>query len=140
MATYGWITDANADIYFSTRLDASTYWASGTDKVGALTTAYNRLNRSKKFNLTGATQALLEEAQCEQALFMLQQGIGLDQRMGVQAQNVLEAGVVKEKYRNDSVGIVIAPIVMEILEAYVTNTLDNAFATDLKRDDSEDVL
>jgi len=98
VGTNSWITEVDADTYFGTRFASSDYWYSGVDKEGALITAYNWLNNNPNFTFpTTPTQVMLD-AQCEMALFLVQHQPDIDLRMGLQAQGVIEAGIVKEKY------------------------------------------
>jgi len=126
--TYGFVTLSEAATYFDTRLGASTYWASGVDKEGALQLAYNDLIDCGLFDFTLASgedypQVWLE-AQCEQALFLLIQGVGLDLRTGLQAQGVTSANVVGETYRVPrGGGIPIAPRARQALtNEYIDET------------------
>ena len=72
MATYGWVTEAEADTYFATRLGASTYWASGAEKAAALTTAYNNLVDCGKFSFPSTATDKMKRGQYEQALFLFE--------------------------------------------------------------------
>jgi hypothetical protein len=109
-----WVSEADADTYFSTRLGASTYWASGTEKEAALTTAQWQIENSDLFtgypdlSVTGETAVqAMADAVCEQALFLLQD-TDVDSRMALQAQNVQQAGIVQETYKLGNGGIAIS--------------------------------
>jgi hypothetical protein len=115
-----WATTDDADEYFSTRLNASTYWASGVEKLAALTTAQNQIEADSRFRVGNTTitydeygnpcetfaefasgdtiPILVIKAVCEQALFLLMHGRDMDRRLGLQAQGVMSAGVVNESY------------------------------------------
>ena len=95
------VSEGEADLYFATRLGASLYWASGTEKEAALETAETQL--ATRYALDSTVQAH-KNAVCEQALFLLQQGQGADKRAGLQAMGVASAGMIQETYR-DEVGI-----------------------------------
>jgi hypothetical protein len=99
----GFLTEEQADEYFATRIGGALAWSSGVDKVGALTTAYNDLLQCNKYVfleiVSGEVADELIFAQCEQAFFLLLQGIGLDRRKGLQDQGVVDAGIVKESYK-----------------------------------------
>lgn len=104
--TYGWATLDEAEAYFALRLGASDHWNSNTNKPAALTTAYNMLRDSGNFSFPAseeATEAQLEtmkRMQFEQALFIASDIDGIMSRMNLQAQGVIEAGIVSEKYNS----------------------------------------
>lgn len=100
-----WVTVEEADAFFSTRLGASEYWASGVEKSAALKTAQWQIENSDEFDYFPDLSASGEEptremqdAVCEQALFLLQQGNAIDLRMAVIEQGVRTSGVVNENY------------------------------------------
>lgn len=133
--TYGWVTLAEANTFFSTRFGADDYWISGADKDGALTTAYNWLVGCGKFGFpTTATQAM-KDAQCEMALFLIQHQPDIDLRMGLQAQGVIQAGIVKETYSGKA-KMPIPPLVCDLL----TNYSDSGpiHYADIERDEEYD--
>jgi hypothetical protein len=111
MSIIGWVTIAEADAYFATRLNAAEVWASGTDKAAALTTAYNDLVACGEFDFSNVASGddanPLKMAQCEQALFLLQDP-SMEKRLALQAQGVTSAGIVSESYRGAD-SIVISP-------------------------------
>ena len=121
--TNSWVTEAEADIYFATRFGASDYWVSGTDKDGAIITAYSWLMGNPRFGLAASANAaqVLKDAQCEMALFLVQHQPDIDLRMGLQAQGVREAGIVKEKYDGKN-RMPVPPLVAALLEAYRNDT------------------
>jgi hypothetical protein len=106
----GYINITDADLYFSTRLSSDAWTdialTSGDPiKTAALTTAYNRLFYSGLFALptlaaaTAAQLVVLKKFQCEMALYMLIHLADEDRRLGLQAQGVTVAGIVKEQYK-----------------------------------------
>lgn len=103
MADIGFVTIEEANTYFETRYGASTYWNTNTDKTAALVTAHKHLIDCNLFNLAldsgDVIPTVFQDAQCEQALFIIQQAKALDSRMALQAQGVTTAGVVKEQYQ-----------------------------------------
>lgn len=119
VGTNSWVTEAQANTYFEARLTASTYWTNGASiNIPALITAYKWLNAGKYSFPTTSTQNM-KDAQCEYALFLIQHQPDLDLRMGLQAQGVRTAGVVKEKYKDsNSIELPIPPIVQKLLEDY----------------------
>jgi len=128
-----WLTESEADAYFETRLGASDFWATGTEKTAALTTAQNFIESSGLFSLPTAATAVMRNAVCEQALFLLMHNT--DRRVGLQAQGVTWAGVIKEKYGGE-VNIPICPMAAEMLSDYATA---GAGIVGLERDEEEDV-
>jgi len=121
MATvYGWVTEAEADAFMTTRWKAADVWVSGVDKPAALTTAYNMLIACGLFTFPSTASQAMKDAQCEQALFLVQQGAALDARIGVRAQGVTQAGVVKETYKDEEVEIPISPMAKALLSDYQT--------------------
>lgn len=118
-ALIGFVSIAEADAYFLTRLGASTYWTSGAEKTAALTTAYNDLVSCGQFDFSdvasGEEDADLKLAQCEQALFLLQNP-DMESRLALQAQGVTAAGIVSEAY-NGASDIIIAPRASQTLAA-----------------------
>jgi len=103
------VTIEEADAYFATRLGASTYWASGTEKEAALTTAENQL--------AAAYGAIADKPSIyEQALFLLMDA-GIDARSGLRAQGVSAAGIVQESYRDQASAVSICPYARSVLGA-----------------------
>jgi len=104
--TETYCTLAEAEEYFATRYGASTHWT-GTDEVkeAALQTAYWRLRTFPGFSLPDTPSDNLKRAQCEEALFVMQQGAALDARAGLMAQGVRSSGIVGESYAAGADGI-----------------------------------
>ena len=130
IASEGIATEAGADTYFSTRLGASDYWTSETEKTVALTTAENQLTRVYG-NLEETTE--VEQAIYEQALFLLMDS-GVDRRRSLQAQGVREAGFVQEKYDRGMGGIAICPFAAEVLG----DSKSALFAAEVEMDTEDD--
>jgi len=138
VGTNSWITEADANIYMGNRLDADSYWIDEeADNERALITAYQWLNAGKFTFPTTATQKM-KDAQCEMALFLLQHQPDIDLRMGLQAQGVITAGVVKERYKNDNtVEMPIPPIVQKLLAGYDTDK--PVYLVNIERNEEEGV-
>lgn len=134
-----WVTVEEADTYFSDRIGASEHWVSGAEKEPALITAYNQLNGCGLFDFPAAATQAMKEAQCEQALFLLIHVGDIDSRKGLQAQGVTAAGIVKETYKGEIDGIPICVNAKNFLKDYVVEGKD-VYATDLSRDEDEDVI
>lgn len=147
----GFISIAQADAYFSTRLSA-TAWTGIVDdsghatKMAALTTAYNRLFFSGLFSLpvlsvaTAAQLEILEKAQCETALYLLTHIADEDRRKGLQAQGVIEAGIVQEVYaEGDLMKLPIPSIVQTMLEkAGFSTAADPFYVAKVERDEDDE--
>lgn len=121
-ARYGFLTIAEADSYFETRLGADQLWTDDTAKAAALTTAYNDLLNSQLFTLptyedTEDPLQILKDAQCEQALFLLLDQDGIDRRSALRSQGVVFSGVVRESYRTTN-GIAVSTKAETMLKAY----------------------
>lgn len=121
-ARYGFLTIAEADAYFDTRLGASTLWTATTAKAAALQTAYNDLVNSQLFTLPTYTDVqdplqIIQDAQCEQALFLLIDQDGIDRRSALRSQGVVFSGLVRESYRTTN-GIAISTRAETMLKAY----------------------
>ena len=138
VGTNSWVTEAEANTYFSGRIKASDYWTNGaTDNIPALVTAYKWLHAGRYTFPTTVADAM-KDAQCEMALFLLQHQPDLDLRMGLQAQGVISAGVVKERYREDNtVEMPLPPIVQQLLGAYDTDS--SAYLINIERNEEEGV-
>ena len=126
--TYGWVTDTEANAYFLLRYGASAAWAAvaSGDHAALLTTAYNKIVDSNKFDLPADADATAEmkRAQYEQAYFVLMWQDAVDRRKGLQVQGVTAAGVVKEAYDwNALKDVPLAAIVEAILKKYAKTGL-----------------
>lgn len=144
MGEYGWVTVAEADTYFSTRYGASSYWGtsipSSSNKIAALTTAYNQLVGCNLFEFPDTATQSIKNAQFEQALFIVIHQGDIDRRIGLQAQGVVAAGIVKETYK-DGAGeeIPISPIAKRMLEyAGCLTARKMAYVMDIERDEDYD--
>ena len=148
----GYLTIAEADFYFSTRLFADA-WAdiaptSGDPiKTAALTTAYERLYFSGLFNLplfldaTADQLVVLKKAQCELSLYMLIHLADEDRRKGLQAQGVTVAGIVKEQYSEADLNYLpIPPFVAGLLEEFSTAIINPFYISKIDRDEDEDSM
>ena len=116
-----WVTVTEANTYFATyRMGASTYWdVSGVDKAAALFTAQRMLDTCGEFDfpiVSVAVPATLEMkiAVCEQALFIVR-NTDWEDRLALQAQGVVAAGIVKETWAGGGAEIPIAPLARQAL-------------------------
>ena len=139
MATYGWVTEAEAETYFETRLGASEFWANSTDKPSALLTAYTQLraiySTFRGYIIPTTATDNMKTAQFEQALFLL-----VDnplRRQSLQAQGVVVAGILKETYKYGPT-VAIAFTAANLMEQ--ESRTSGAKAATLTRDEDEDVV
>jgi len=141
VGTNSWISVADADTYFKTRLFANRLWndqLTQPDKEAALITAFNQIFGCGQFDLSlDDESSTIRQAQCEMALFLLQHLADSDSRMGLQAQGVTQAGIVQETYDTNKAGVMPIPAnVMALLKD--SRTGDVGFASgDISRDDEE---
>lgn len=122
-ATFGWATIAEADVYFSTRLGASTYWTATTEKASALATAYDDLVNCHLFTFPEyasgeSVDEIIKRAQYEQALFLLLDTQGIDRRSALRSQGVIMSGLIRETYRKTKSGIAISGRAEMMLKDY----------------------
>lgn len=138
VGTNSWVTEAAANTYFEARIHGDDYWTDGaSDNIPALITAYRWLNAGAFSFPATATQPMMD-AQCEMAFFLLQHQPDLDLRMGLQVQGVIQAGVVKEKYKGDNtVEMPIPPIVDQLIGNYATDS--PVFLVNIERNEEESV-
>lgn len=145
----GWLENvAEAETYFETRygsddFDNLTESTGAYYKTAVLTTAYKRLYYCPDFSIpsspTAAQLAKLKDAQCETALYMAIHLTDEDRRKGLQAQGVIDAGIVKETYDKDSLNkLPIPPIVFEILVDFYKYG-ESMVMVDIDRDEDESV-
>jgi hypothetical protein len=148
----GYLTTTEADAYFSTRLASDAWTTIPADsnfvkKIAALTTAYDRLFYCGLFDLptfadaTAAQLVFLKKAQAEMAHYLLLHLADEDRRLGLQAQNVTVAGIVKEQYRESDLNTLPIPAFITAgLEAAGFSTAPAPFyAVDIDRDENESV-
>jgi hypothetical protein len=136
VGTNSWISLEDAEDYMATRIGAGVVWNTAAEKEAALITAYKQLMGCDKYSLPVAATQTLEEAQCEMALFLLQHQEDMDARKGLQAQGVIQAGMVEETYDKDKVGVMpVPPQVDNLLKDYRTESPIGS--AQLERDDDE---
>ena len=143
----GWFTDlADAIAYFETERLVTTAWDAFTDdalKSKAVTNAYNRIYYDPKYNLptyataTAAELITLKKVNGEMAYYLAQHMEDEDRRKGIQAQGVVEAGIVKEKYDKDMLDkLPLPPIVEGLLAEFVTGGF---YAVGIERVEDDDI-
>jgi len=142
----GWLTDIDdANEYFDEKRLETAEWdkLSSADKEKAAWNAYNRIANSSDFSIPASPSATelakLKEAQCEMSYYLAVHLASEDKRKGLQAQGVVEAGIVQETYDKDSLAkLPIPPTVFEILGDFYK--YGEAFGiVDVDRDEDESV-
>jgi len=151
MAIGYYATLAQAELYFEAERLITVAWdaldalASGdTIKTKALMNAYNRLYYDPRFSLptlaaaTATELVILKKAQAEMAYYLAEHLEDEDSRKGLQAQAVVEAGIMKEKYKpEDLEKIPVPPFVLGLLNPWATNK-QIIVAAELDRDEELD--
>lgn len=140
-----WATITDADTFFLTRAgEARTVWPglSDDEKQSYLTTSYNRLKYDGRWSIpsspTPEQLEILQLAQMELSWYFYIHINDEDRRMGLQAQNVIEADIVGETYeRGDFTLVPYPPIIGGILEDFETLTYFDA--TEIGRDENKDI-
>ena len=126
---FGDLAEANAQIA-AYRLETEAWDGLPSDakKEACLNQAYDRLYYSKEFILPTLAEATatelptLKKAQGEMAYYLALK-LGEDRRKGIQAQGVIEAGVVKETYSEAALKETpIPPFVRDLLCGYLAGT------------------
>lgn len=148
----GWCDDlAAAEDYFALERFHTDCWddlgsgSAGGLKDKALLMAYNRLYYDDRWDLPTYTEAsvadlvILSKANCEMAYYIACHVEDEDRRKGIQAQGVIEAGVVKEKYKEDWLAVVpVPPVVISWLAPWL-HVPTHFGAIDLAREEDESV-
>ena len=144
----GWFDDLDdAKLYFTTERLVTTSWdALSTDalKTKAVINGYNRIFYDSRFDVptyalaTAAQLVILKKVNGEMAYYLAQHLEDEDRRMGLRAQGVIEAGIVKEEYKEDT-ELPIPPFIEAILEDEGFTTATAFSMTDIDRDEDESV-
>lgn len=138
MALHGWVTEAEADLYFTTRLNAAGVWVAGI-KPAALQTAYEHLIGCGYFTFPDTATDEMKKMQYEQTLFHLL--ADPDYRLALQAQGVLKANVVGETYKDrEQPNVAIAPLAWTIGEEEGYLDQKTAYINELSRTERTDTI
>lgn len=147
MSELGWATLAEADSYFANERLRKKHWtdlAGSDEKNTALNMAYNRIYYHPDYatptvgDETAAEKIALIKAQSEMAYYIALHLADEDRRKGLQAQAVVQAGIVKEVYDKDKLkDIPIPPAVDDLLEPFKTE--EAMVIIDIDRDEDESV-
>lgn len=108
VGTNSWITLADADIYFSTRINSDT-WDALTDenKNKYLITAYNWIYYDSAFNVpASSTETAVKYGQCEAALYLITYSSDMSKH-----DAMIASGITRFKYgkREEDLGTVKKP-------------------------------
>ena len=143
----GWFADlADAESYFTNERLETAVWNAlvAATKTKAVVNSYNRLYYDPRWALptyieaTAAELVILKKANGEMAYYLAQHLADEDRRKGIQAQGVIEAGIVKERYSEDMLmEIPVPPWVIGLLMPWSTERM--AGILDLARDEDESV-
>lgn len=152
VAEKGWATLAEAEAYFADERYSTTHWDS-IIAVGAVTVddfknkllnmAYNRIYHYRRVSVPEAGSETAAEAvkliiiQSELAYYFALHLADEDRRKGIQAQGVIEAGIVKEVYDKDMLNkLPFPPIVEELLDEF---TAGGFYAVGIERVEDDDI-
>lgn len=145
----GWFANlASSKAHFLiNRPPINTPWELLTDdaiKTRMITYSYNRLYFSPQWTLptyAGATPAQLEILQLalmEMAIYVATHLAGEDRRKGLQAQGVVQAGIVKEAYDKDFLDkLPIPATVIDLLTPF--SNVQEFYAMNIDRNEEADV-
>lgn len=150
---HGWFNAVgDADTYFSEERLESEAWDNLDDsspyfqKQRALVNAYNRIRACPDWTTptyaqaTAAQLAKLQPANAEMAYYLAVHLDDEDRRKGLQAQGVIEAGIVKEKYTEAMLEQTPIPaIVKDLLTEFLTTPPAEFGIVDVGRDENENV-
>ena len=144
----GWFSNlADAVAYFASERLVTKAWddLSAADKPKAVTNAYNRIYYDKRYDVptyadaTVAQKVILRIVNGEMAYYLAMHLASEDRRMGLRAQGVIKAGIVKEDYKDDLAELPIPPQINAMLED-AGFTTEKAFGmVDLDRDEDKSV-
>jgi len=143
----GWATLVEAELYFTDERLRKPHWtalADDDEKNTALNMAYNRIHYCTDYATpevgeeTDPEKIILIKAQSEMAYYIALHLADEDRRKGLQAQAVIQAGIVKETYDKDKLKEIPIPAAVDaLLEPFKT---EEAMAIiDIDRDEDESV-
>jgi len=148
----GWFDDLEeAETYFEEERLETEAWDNLAEESGnlqkskVLKMAYNRLYFDPRWEFptyadaTPAELIVLKKMNGEMAYYLALHLADEDRRKGIQAQGVIEAGVVKEKYAEGMLMAVPVPPPVIALAEYFVPEKPSFGAIDLARDEEESV-
>jgi len=143
----GWFVDLDdAKEYFEHERLVTEAWDNldNTKMNKIINQAYNRIYHSPQFDVptyadaTATQKVKLRIINGEMVYYLAVHLAAEDRRMGLRAQGVTEAGIVKETYK-DLVELPVPPIVEELLEAGGFTTKKAFGMVDIDRDEDKSV-
>jgi len=145
----GWFDDlADAKAYFTVERLVTTAWddlSTDAKMTKAVKNGYNRIYYDRRYDVptyaaaTAAQLVVLKIGNGEMAYYLAQHLDSEDRRMGLRAQGVIKAGIVKEDYKDDLAELPIPPQIDAMLED-AGFTTEKAFGmVDIDRDEDESV-
>jgi len=145
----GWFDDlTDAKAYFTDERLVTTAWddlSTDAKMTKAVRNAYNRIYHDSRYDVptyvaaTAAQLVVLKIVNGEMAYYLAQHMDSEDRRMGLRAQGVIKAGIVKEDYKDDLAELPIPPQIDAMLED-AGFTTEKAFGmVDIDRDEDESV-
>ena len=147
----GWFADlADAEDYFIDERLETECWddlleSTLHQETKAIINAYNRIYYDTRWDLptyitaTAAELAILRIVNAEMAYYLACHMSDEDRRKGIQAQGVIEAGIVKEKYSEGMLmALPVPPVVAAMLTPWLIPTSFISTAN-LARDEEESV-
>jgi len=146
----GWFDDLDdAKLYFTVERLITTAWEALTldaDKTKAVINAYNRIYYDPAYavptyaDATDAQLIILKKVNGEMAYYLAQHLEDEDRRKGLQAQAVIDAGIVEEKYDRDKLDeLPVPPFVDAMLEEEGFLVAGGFGMVDIDRDEDESV-
>lgn len=147
----GWFDDLdNAKLYFTDERLVTTAWDAlvvigNPTATKAVKNAYNRIYYDPRYNVptyavaTAAQLVKLKIINGEMAYYLALHMEDADRRMGLRAQGVITAGIVKEGYKDDELISDIPPFVDAMLEEAGFVTAKAFGMVDIDRDEDESV-
>ena len=145
----GWFNNlAGAEAYFTTDRLVTTAWDDlSTDalKTKAVIQGYNRIFYDPQYNVptyavaTAAQLVILKKVNGEMAYYLAVHLAAEDQRKGLQAQAVTDAGIVKEKYNKDLLDELPVPAMVKALLDEFDLLGESMVLVEIDRDEDEDI-
>jgi len=147
----GWFVDLDdAKDYFTIERLVTTAWDAlvvlgDPTATKAVINAYNRIYYDRRYDVptyaaaTAAQKVVLRIVNGEMAYYLAVHLASEDRRMGLRAQGVIKAGIVKEDYKDDLAELPIPPLIDAMLED-AGFTTEKAFGmVDIDRDEDKSV-
>ena len=145
----GWFaTLVEAKSYFTDSRLITTSWdalSSDALKTKAITNGYNRIFYDPRYDVptyadaTAAQLVILKIVNGEMSYYLAQHMEDADRRMGLRAQGVITAGIVKEEYKEDELMSDVPPVVDAMLEAAGFTTAKVFGFVSIDRDEDENI-